>query len=329
LGKAVVTDVRSFIDYSDDDVLRMAASAELPSEHPVGKAIIDTARQRNLPLETPDDFYAIAGSGIQARFDRGDHKETIYIGNEKLYLDEKMEFSPAIRMIGEALQNQGKTAMLVVRRSTVEDTLGKTRDWEVVGFVAVADSVRPEAWAMVADLRAAGVERVAMLTGDNKRVAENIAKEVGITEVYSDLLPEQKMEIVRKLTNEGKIAMVGDGVNDAPALATAWVGIAMGAGGTDVALETADVVLMSSDLTKLPFVVRLGRKAERIVRQNVFFSVGVIATLVLLTLLAPILAPGFVLPLPLGVVGHEGSTLIVVLNGLRLLAMKPKQQLNV
>ncbi len=324
-GKAVVTDVRPFIDYSEDDVLRMAASAELPSEHPMGKAITEAARQRNLVLETPDDFYAIAGSGIQARFDRGDHKETIYIGNERLYLDEKMEFSPAIRMIGEALQKQGKTSMLVVRRSTVEDTLGKMRDWEVVGFVAVADAVRPEAQAMVADLAAAGVQRIAMLTGDNKRVADNIANQVGITEVYSDLLPEQKLEIVRRLAHEGKIAMVGDGVNDAPALAAAWVGIAMGAGGTDVALETADVVLMSSDLSRLPFVIRLGRKAARIVRQNVIFSVSVIVTLVLLTLLAPIISPGFVLPLPLGVVGHEGSTLIVVLNGLRLLIMRPKQ----
>ncbi len=163
-----------------------------------------------------------------------------------------------------------------------------------------------------------------MLTGDNKVVAQNIALEVGIDDVYSDMLPEHKVEIVRKMADQGKTAMIGDGVNDAPALATASVGIAMGAGGTDVALETADVVLMSSDLSKLPFVIGLSRKAERIIRQNVIFSVSVIATLVMLTIVAPMIVPGFVLPLPLGVVGHEGSTLIVVLNGLRLLVMRPE-----
>lgn len=325
-GKPVVTDVRSFIQYTDDDVLRMAASAELPSEHHIGKAIIEMARGRDLPLEHPIDFYAISGNGIQARFDRGDHKETIYIGNDRLYMDEQMEFSPAIRVIGESLQKQGKTVMLVVRRSTIDDTLGHTRDWEVVGFIAVADAVRAEARDAITAMRAAGVQRIAMLTGDNDAVAQHIAREVGISEVYSQLLPEQKVELVRKLSEQGKTAMIGDGVNDAPALATASVGIAMGAGGTDVALETADVVLMSSDLSKLPFIVKLGRRADRVVRQNVIFSISVIVTLVTLTIVAPLIISGFVLPLPLGVVGHEGSTLIVVTNGLRLLAMRPQRR---
>lgn len=323
-GKPVVTDVRSFINYTDDDVLRLAASAELPSEHHVGRAIIERARALNLPLETPADFFAIAGSGIQARFDRNGYQETIYIGNDKLFMDERMEFSPAIRMFGDTLQKQGKTVMLVVRRGTVEDTLGHNRDWEVVGFIGVADAVRPEAKAAISALRKHGIKRIAMLTGDHKVVAQNIALDVGIDDVYSDLLPEHKVEIVRKMADQGKTAMIGDGVNDAPALATASVGIAMGAGGTDVALETADVVLMSSDLSRLPFVISLSRKAERIIRQNVIFSVSVIATLVTLTIVAPMIVPGFVLPLPLGVVGHEGSTLIVVLNGLRLLVMRPE-----
>ena len=195
--------------------------------------------------------------------------ETIFIGNDKLFLDEEMNFSPAIGLIGAALQDQGKTAMLVVRRSTIEDTLGSERDWEVVGYIAVADTLRPEAAGAVAALKKVGVERIVMLTGDNDAVASSIAAEVGITEVYSSLLPEQKVDVIEELVKESDVGMVGDGVNDAPALATAHVGIAMGAGGTDVALETADVVLMSSDLSRLPFMVQSGpqggadRQAER------------------------------------------------------------------
>lgn len=323
-GKPVVTDVRPFINYSEDDVLRLAASAELTSEHHIGRAIIEEARARNLELEQPAEFFAVAGHGVQACFKRPGGTETIYIGNDKLFLNAEMHFSEAIRMFGKALQNQGKTAMLVVRKSTMGDTLGSDRDWEVVGYIAVADAVRPEAKKAITDLRLAGIEKIVMLTGDNHAVAQAIAAEVGITDVYSELLPEQKVEIMRELSIGDKAVMVGDGVNDAPALATANVGIAMGAGGTDVALETADVVLMSSDLSKLPFTITLGRKAARIVRQNVIFSVGVIATLVTLTIIVPLFVTAFRLPLPLGVVGHEGSTLIVVINGLRLLAMTPK-----
>jgi Cd2+/Zn2+-exporting ATPase len=322
-GKPVVTNIHPLTGHTRADVLRLAGSAELPSEHHVGRAIVEQARAEGVELETPDHFYAIAGHGIQADFQRNGHKETIYIGNDRLFLNENMEFSPAIRVIGDALKKQGKTAMLIVRRGTVGDTLGHDRDWEVVGYLAVADTVRPEARAAVKALHDIGITRVAMLTGDNRAVANSIATEVGIDEVYAELLPEQKVELIHKLVEEGKVAMVGDGVNDAPALATANVGIAMGAGGTDVALETADVVLMSSDLSKLPFMVQLGRRAAGIVRQNVIFSVGVILTLVTFTIVVPIFIPGFVLPLPLGVVGHEGSTLVVVLNGLRMLALRP------
>ena len=220
-GKPVVTDIRSFIDYTDDDVIRLAASAELPSEHHIARAIIEEARARGLDLDTPSDFYAIAGHGVQARFDRDGATETIYIGNDKLYRDARMEFSPTIAMFGDRMEREGKTAMLVVRRGTMSDTLGEDRDWEVVGFVAVADAVRPEAKQAVASLRAAGIKRIAMLTGDNKVVAQDIAKHVGIDEVYAELLPEQKVEIMRTLAADGHAAMVGDGVNDAPALATA------------------------------------------------------------------------------------------------------------
>ncbi len=325
-GHLEVTDLRPLNQYSESELLRLAASAELRSEHHVGRAIVARARAAGLDPETPDDFRAIPGHGIQAAFQRENHRETLYIGNDKLFMSEEMDLSPAIRMIGEALQRKGKTAMLVVRRSTVEDTLGADRDWEVVGFIAVADSLRPEAVTAVQELRQQGVNHVVMITGDNKNVAENIGRAVGVDQIHSDLLPEQKVEIVQDLVAKGKVAMVGDGVNDAPALATAHVGVAMGAGGTDVALETADVVLMASDLSKLPFAMKLSRRAGEIVKQNVVISVGVILTLVTLTVIVPLFAPTFRLPLPLGVVGHEGSTLVVVLNGLRMLALRPPRR---
>ncbi len=326
-GRPRLTDVRPLGHYSREDVVRIAAGAESLSEHPIGLAIRAAAQEMNLPVEEPAEFYAIAGHGIQAIYDRGDHREIIYIGNDKLFMSEQMDLSPAIRMIGEALQKQGKTAMLVVRRSTVEDTLGDERDWEVVGYLAVADTLRENAQATIQALRQVGVNRMVMLTGDNRDVAQAIARQAGLedADVFAELLPEEKVEIVRKLVEEGNdVAMVGDGVNDAPALATASVGIAMGAAGTDVALETADIVLMSDDLSKLPFLIAMSRRAEQIVRQNIIFSVGVIVVLILLTLVAPAVVPGFRLPLPLGVVGHEGSTLIVVSNGLRMLAFRAR-----
>jgi len=324
-GKPVVTNVHPLTNHSVENLLRMAASAETLSEHHIAKAVIEKAQAMGLELEKPIDFKAIPGEGIMARFARPEHVETIYIGNDRLFMNQKMDLSPAIRMIGAALQRQGKTVMLVVRRSTVEDTLGADRDWEVMGYIAVADVLRPEAAAAVSQLKASGIERIVMMTGDNRAAATFIANEAGIHEVHADLLPEQKLELVKELRQHGNVAMVGDGVNDAPALATANVGIAMGAGGTDVALETADVVLMSSNLAMLPFVLQLSRRANSIIRQNVTFSVSVIVFLVLATILLPVLFEGFLLPLPLGVVGHEGSTLIVVANGLRLLRMRPNK----
>ena len=267
----------------------MAAGAESLSEHPIALAILAAAREMNLEIEEPDEFRSVAGHGIQAVYNRGEDTEIIYIGNDKLFMDESMDLSPAIRMIGKALQRQGKTTMLVARRSTVGDTLGDDRDWEVVGYLAVADTLRENAKASIEALRKVGVTKMAMLTGDNRSVAEAIAGQAGISpeDVYADLLPEQKVEIIQQLVKEGHVAMLGDGVNDAPALATASVGIAMGAAGTDVALETADIVLMSDDLSRLPFVIGLSRKAERIVRQNLIFSLGVMVTLILLTIVAP------------------------------------------
>jgi Cd2+/Zn2+-exporting ATPase len=320
-GRPVVTALRPLNSHTQQDLLRLAASAELLSEHHVATAIVATAREQRLQLEQPAAFQAMPSFGIVATFERGDGQEVVYIGNDKLFASHEMEVTSPIRAVGAELQDQGATAVLVARQTGAQGEM-KPAGWEPLGFIAVADTLRPEAPAALAGLRSEGIQRIVMLTGDNHVVANNIARQAGVDEVYSDLLPEDKVEILRKLVGDGKTAMVGDGVNDAPALATAHVGVAIGAGGADVALETADVVLMGSDLTQLPFVLHLSRRSRQIVRQNVVFSVAVILVLVTATVLLPLLAPGFKLPLPLGVVGHEGSTLLVVANGLRMLAMR-------
>ncbi len=342
-GEHHLTDVVPFNGYSEEEVISIAAGAESLSEHPIGRAILSRARDMDLAVETPRDFRGVAGHGVQAVFKRDRHEETVYVGGAKLFESEEVQLSPEVRKIGRQLQGQGKTAILVVRRSSSleeprvwgqasgNDAPSKAtasgapgKDWKAVGFIAVSDTLRVNAAETVADLREMGVARIAMLTGDNRDVAEAIAAEVGLQDVYPELLPEQKVEIVQKLRESGNVAMVGDGINDAPALATSDLGIAMGGAGTDVALETADIVLMSDDLGKLPFMLRLSRRARDIVRQNIYVSVAAILTLVSLTVLAPILLPDFRLPLPVGVLGHEGSTLIVVVNGLRMLVMRPE-----
>ena len=272
-------------------------------------------------------------------YERDGGREWIYIGSDRLFMGEEVDLSAAHLHDRTAafrrLQKEGKTAILVVRRGVGgggggacgKEILGASgRDWEVVGFLAVADTVRAGAAGAVAALRQMGIGRIVMLTGDNSDVADAVAAQVGVQEVYAELLPEQKVEIVSTLVDSGCVGMVGDGVNDAPALATADLGIAMGGAGSDVALETADVVLMADDLSKLAFMLRLSRRARDIVRQNIVFSVFVMLILVALTILAPVALPGFRLPLPLGVLGHEGSTLIVVANGLRMLAMTARRE---
>ncbi|MGA7882348.1 MAG: HAD-IC family P-type ATPase, partial [Terrimicrobiaceae bacterium] len=186
----------------------------------------------------------------------------------------------------------------------------------LLGAIAIADVLRADAESVVRQLKTTGIERVVMLTGDNARVARAIAKQAGVDEFHADLLPEDKVRVIKELKEEfGPVAMVGDGVNDAPALATATVGIAMGAAGTDVAMETADVVLMSDNLQNIVFALALSKHARRVIYQNLTFSLAVIIVLVVSAL-------GFSLLLPIGVVAHEGSTVLVCLNGLRMLSFR-------
>jgi Cd2+/Zn2+-exporting ATPase len=187
-----------------------------------------------------------------------------------------------------------------------------TDECRVLGLIEISDKIRPEARSIIERLKRVGIEKVVMITGDNERVAAEGAREVGITDIRADVLPEAKMDVVAELKREGAVAMVGDGVNDAPALATAELGIAMGGAGTDVALETADMVLMTDDLNGVAYAIELSRRTHRTIIQNIAFSLSVIVVLAIAALTIGI-------PLPLGVVGHEGSTVIVVLNGLRLL----------
>jgi Cd2+/Zn2+-exporting ATPase len=284
----------------ENDLLLVAAATESRSEHPLGKAIVRAAEARGLHLPTALDFQAIPGQGVEATVDG----QTVWIGGERMFHERRVRVPAILLEKTHELENSGQTVMLV------------NVDGNWLGLLAVADTLRPDAAKIVADLKSQGIERVVMLTGDNERVAASIAARAGVDEFHAGLLPQDKVRILKIVREKyGPTAMVGDGVNDAPALASADVGIAMGGAGTDVALETADVVLMADDLAHLPYAVGLARKARRVVFQNLAFALSVIVILV-------VSAFGAQLPLPLGVVGHEGSTVIVVLNGLRLLGYK-------
>ncbi len=296
LGRPSLTDLVVFDGRCEDTVLRTVATAEHLSEHPIAQAIVRAARDRGLALGTPAQFTSEPGRGVTAEVDGG----FIAAGNEGLFESLGISVPPDILATAMAIREEGRTAILAGDRDGIVTVIG------------VADQVRPGAAEAIADLKAKGIERIVMLTGDNALVGQAIARQVGIDEVLADLTPDEKLVKVRGLRQLGKVAMVGDGVNDAPALATADLGIAMGAGGTDVALETSDIVLVTSDLSRLPFAIGLSRRMRTIIRASIAFALSVIAVLALSTLFVGI-------PLPLGVVGHEGSTIVVVLAGLTLL----------
>lgn len=294
-GKPEVTDTFS-LNGNTDHVILMAASAEEYSEHHLASAILKEAAARNLTLVKATDVNAIAGKGIKAKV----NGTLITVGNKHLFNGQTESLSADLISSINNAREQGKTVVYVSENDTI------------IGAIALADKIRTQAVETLDELRNMGITNLVMLTGDSENVARNVAEQLGINQYYAALLPEQKVEKIRELTELGTVAMVGDGVNDAPALATSHLGIAMGAAGTDVALETADVVLMGDDLSKLPYMIRLSRKARKVVWQNITFSLAVIAMLMGSVFL-------FDLPMTLGVIGHEGSTLIVVLNGLRLL----------
>ncbi|HVL24425.1 MAG TPA: heavy metal translocating P-type ATPase [Thermomicrobiales bacterium] len=297
VGRPRLTDLVMVDGTPQDAMLARIAAAEQLSEHPIARAMVGAAQERGLALPEADHLEAHVGMGITANVDG----QLVAVGNDRLFAQFGVEVPAHILDTANALRQQGKTSMLA----------GDARG--VHAIVAVEDTLRPEAMATITALKKAGIKRTVMLSGDSERVARAIAARLGIDDVRADLMPDEKVAAIQELKRHGKVAMVGDGVNDAPALATADVGIAMGAAGSDVALETADIVLMSDDLAKLPGAIDLSHAMKRTIRVNLAFSLSVIAILATANLVQGI-------PLPLGVVGHEGSTIIVVLNGLRLLA---------
>jgi Cd2+/Zn2+-exporting ATPase len=280
-------------------LVTLAAMVEHRSEHPLGVPVVEEARRRGGDLSAKHtDFNSHTGHGVHARNDG----VWVGVGRERLFETHDQPLRADLLEQAARIRANGQTALLVV-----------TSDEHLYGVVAVADRVRPEAAGAFAALKKLGVEKIVILTGDHERVARTIAAALGADDVRAGLMPDQKVIELRRLAeeNDATLAMVGDGVNDAPALATANVGVAMGGGGSDVALEVADVVLMRDDLRALPAAVWISRLARRRVRQNMTFAFGMIGVLVL--------GSFFELPLWLGVLGHEGSTVLVVFNGLRLL----------
>lgn len=301
-GKPAMTGLQTFGDMKEDEMLRLVAALESRSEHPLAKAIVQAAHARDLNLPLSMDFRAIPGQGVEGTVD----SHHLWIGNERMFVERDVNIPADILTKASAMQEEGQTAMFVY----------EVKSQKFLGLLGVADTLREDAVEMIKALKAAGIEHVVMLTGDNTKVAAKIAARAGVDEFHADLLPQDKVTVLKSLQKKyGPVAMVGDGVNDAPSLATADIGIAMGGAGTDVAIETADVVLMSDDLRKIPFSINLARQARKVVWQNLTFAMAVIVLLVAG-------AFGADLALPLGVVGHEGSTVLVVLNGLRLLGFR-------
>jgi Zn2+/Cd2+-exporting ATPase len=300
-GHPEVTDVLPRPGVSAEELLAAVARAERQSEHPIARAIMTYAEAQGVAAADPERFEAVTGMGVRATWDGA---ETL-VGAPRLFTHAGLVVPAELLAESDRLADEGRGTVLLARRG---------ERW--LGLITVMDGERPDAAAKIAALRKAGIERVVMLTGDNARVAEALGRRVGVDEVHAGLLPEDKLRIVGELGRKyGPTAMVGDGINDAPALAAATSGIAMGAAGTDAALETADIVLMRDDLGAIAYAVGLSKRTQRIVWQNITFALAVVVILVTATLTVGV-------PLPLGVVGHEGSTIIVVLNGLRLLAHK-------
>jgi Cd2+/Zn2+-exporting ATPase len=286
-------------------LLGLAAAVEMKSEHPLARAIVAAARAHNIPFSDCASFQSVTGRGVRGNVGH----QWISIGDRRMFENAHVTNMLEMESTLNLLQSQGKSSLIVAAQHHDGDA------FKIIGLLALADTLREDAADVVRQLRENGIERIVMLTGDHRNVANAIGREAGVDEVHAELMPEDKWRIIQSLKASGPVAMIGDGVNDAPALAAADIGIAMGAAGTDVAMETADVVLMGEQLKTVAYAIAISKAARRIVRQNLVFSMSVIVVLVIAAL-------GYNLALPAGVIGHEGSTVVVCLNGLRLLRFR-------
>ncbi|MHC5724016.1 MAG: heavy metal translocating P-type ATPase [Nostoc sp.] len=308
-GQLQVFQVISASEYTEGDVLKAAVSVESSSEHPIGKAIVQAAS--DLDWVGAIEVQAIPGQGIVGIA----QEQQIIVGNAVFVQKYVTNLPKELREMAQSLEQEGKTVVWVAKNPTPSPSplAGRGAGFDVIGVIAIADHVRSQAAATITRLKKLGIEQIVMLTGDNQETAHSVAKAVGIDRVYAQLLPEDKLDVIRRLQQEYQtVAMVGDGINDAPALAQAYVGIAMGISGSDVALETADIVLMADRLEKIAVAMHLGRRSQSIVKQNIVVALGFIVLLLVGNFLGNI-------NLPIGVIGHEGSTVLVTLSGLRLL----------
>lgn len=301
-GVPSVTDVVTY-NGNENELMTITAAIEKGSQHPLASAIIRKAEEDGLNFNdvSVEEFQSITGKGVKAKVNNAMY----YVGSPGLF-EELLPngIQSEIKEQITTLQTQGKTVMI----------LGTEK--EILALIAVADEIRESSKEVIRKLHQVGIEKTVMLTGDNQRTAEAIGKQVGVSDIKADLLPEDKLNFIKELRDKYRsVAMVGDGVNDAPALAASTVGVAMGGAGTDTALETADIVLMSDDLSKLPYTIKLSRKALAIIKQNITFSLGIKALALLL------IVPGW-LTLWLAIFADMGATLIVTLNSMRLLKVK-------
>ncbi|MCU0524372.1 MAG: heavy metal translocating P-type ATPase [Elainella sp. Prado103] len=339
-GQPTVQTIVPAPGYSEQQVLTIAAALEAYSEHPIGQSIHQAALQRSIDRLPVTDVQAQPGQGIWGRVDSEalptqtlptQTLPTQTLPTQTLPLQQpkqsvplavgQLTFIQQLLTPSAAQTDQPISHILPVElvqqakqlQQTGQTVVGVVAGQQLIGLIGVADQVRPEAAHAIHQLKKLGIQHVIMLTGDNWDTAHSIAQQVGIQEVHANLLPEDKLKLMRQLQKRyGAVAMVGDGMNDAPALAQATVGIAMGAAGSDVALETADIVLMTDSLEKIALAAQLGRRSQRIVKQNI----GLALSFILLLLIANFAGN---ITLPIGVIGHEGSTVLVTLSGLRLL----------
>ena len=300
-GRPQVQDVDTLDNTPREELLRIACSLEARSEHPLAKAIRDYGRHEGVTPAPISDFEALLGRGVQGKVEG----HTYILGNHRLF-EERGLCSPEIEKVLEAREQEGKTVIII----------GSTK--KVLGLVSIADQLRPEAREAIERLRYLGIRHISMLTGDNKGTARAIADKLGIDEPLAELLPMDKVDAVKELVRQyGKVGMVGDGVNDAPAMAAATAGIAMGAVGTDAAMETADIVLMGDDLSRLPFAIRLSRKTLHVIRQNIGLALGLKAIFLVLAI------PGYA-TLWMAVFADMGASMLVIANSLRLLRIRDR-----